>query len=203
MANYTKKILAQTLQELMKEKLLDDITVQELIERSSMNRKTFYYHFHNIAELLKWIIKENFSSVKTLPIALDTWNTNTINILTFIKENKFFFHSIHYSRYCAEIRMYLKLLLDEDIDKFVAIAWEFYTRNSAIEYTLTEANQNYIVKYYSGAIYSLLEEWLLGGMKEPIDDFVDILVKLVNHSMYQAFDSLSTTVETSSLFTII
>ena len=56
MANYTKKILAQTLQELMKEKLLDNITVQELIERSSMNRKTFYYHFHNLAELLKWII---------------------------------------------------------------------------------------------------------------------------------------------------
>lgn len=194
MANYTKKILAQTLQELMKEKLLDDITVQELIESSSMNRKTFYYHFHNIAELLKWIIKESFSSVKTLPIALDTWNTNTINLLAFIKKNKFFFNSIHYSRYCAEIRLYLKLLLDEDIHKFVAIAWEFYTRNSTIECSLTEANQNYIVKYYSGAIYSLLEEWLLSGMKEPIDDFVDILVKLVNNSMYQAFDSLSTTV---------
>ena len=56
MANYTKKVLSITLQELMKEKPLNDITVQELVDQASMNRKTFYYHFHTLSDLLLSLI---------------------------------------------------------------------------------------------------------------------------------------------------
>lgn len=58
MANYTKKVLSITLQELMKEKPLNDITVQELVDQASMNRKTFYYHFHTLSDLLNGALKK-------------------------------------------------------------------------------------------------------------------------------------------------
>lgn len=52
----TKKMLSGALKNAMKSKSLSKITVSELIEACGVNRKTFYYHFQDIYDLLKWIL---------------------------------------------------------------------------------------------------------------------------------------------------
>ena len=48
-----------------KQKPFSKITVSELINECNVNRKTFYYHFQDIFELLKWTFEqEAFSIVK-------------------------------------------------------------------------------------------------------------------------------------------
>ena len=44
----TKMAIAFAFKELLSEKALDKITVQEIAEKCEMNRKTFYYHFHDV-----------------------------------------------------------------------------------------------------------------------------------------------------------
>ena len=43
-----KKMLANTLKELMNEKPLTKITVQDLTKKCGISRQTFYNHFHDI-----------------------------------------------------------------------------------------------------------------------------------------------------------
>ena len=50
-----KKMLANTLKELMNEKPLTKITVQDLTKKCGISRQTFYNHFHDIYELVEWI----------------------------------------------------------------------------------------------------------------------------------------------------
>ncbi len=52
MANFTEKALAQTLFELLETQPIDKITVKEITDRCGLNRNTFYYHYHDVYELL-------------------------------------------------------------------------------------------------------------------------------------------------------
>ena len=55
MSDLTKYALAEALGGLLEKKRLDDITVTELCAAGGVKRQTFYYHFHDIYELVGWM----------------------------------------------------------------------------------------------------------------------------------------------------
>lgn len=57
----TKQKIAQALRQLMEERPLRKITVQNLMERTQMKRQSFYYHFRDIREVLEWICKKQLA----------------------------------------------------------------------------------------------------------------------------------------------
>ncbi len=59
----TRQMLFQAFQELLAEKSFDQISVQDLAERSTLNRATFYDHFADKFALLEALIGERFTSV--------------------------------------------------------------------------------------------------------------------------------------------
>lgn len=69
----TKRALVDALRHAMEHKKLSKITVSELISACNINRKTFYYHFHNIYELLKWMLEqEAIEVVKNFDLIVNT-----------------------------------------------------------------------------------------------------------------------------------
>ena len=54
----TKRLLADALKQEMKHKKFSKISVSEIIRICGVNRKTFYYHFQDIYDLLKWMFEE-------------------------------------------------------------------------------------------------------------------------------------------------
>lgn len=77
----TRKLLQQTLFELMQEKSFDAITVQDLADRSTLNRATFYAHFEDKYDLLDSIMREGFEQAlagavaETAPVNGETLRT--------------------------------------------------------------------------------------------------------------------------------
>lgn len=55
MSNITKKAIAASLKNLLKEKKLNKITVQDIADDCGINRQTFYYHFQDVYDLVEWI----------------------------------------------------------------------------------------------------------------------------------------------------
>lgn len=47
----------------MRRKPFSKITVSELIKTCNVNRKTFYYHFEDIYDLLKWMLEQEAVAV--------------------------------------------------------------------------------------------------------------------------------------------
>ena len=47
-------MLAESLKRAMKQKSFSKITVSEIIQDCGVNRKTFYYHFEDVYDLLEW-----------------------------------------------------------------------------------------------------------------------------------------------------
>ena len=48
----TKFAIAFAFKELLLEKSIDKITINDITEKCGINRQTFYYHFHDIYELI-------------------------------------------------------------------------------------------------------------------------------------------------------
>lgn len=52
MANYTQRAIIQTFQDMLKEMPFDKITVSAIVARCDISSNTFYYHYHDIYDLL-------------------------------------------------------------------------------------------------------------------------------------------------------
>ncbi len=78
----THQLLQQALQELMREKRFASITVQDIAERATLNRATFYAHFEDKYELLDSIVREKFQQevASKLPPG-SRWGVNTLRVL--------------------------------------------------------------------------------------------------------------------------
>ena len=51
-----KHDLAEALCQLLETKTLEKITVKDIVARCGVNRQTFYYHFHDVYDLMRWIL---------------------------------------------------------------------------------------------------------------------------------------------------
>lgn len=58
----TKQKIARALRQLMCERPLSKITVQDLMERAQMKRQSFYYHFQDIYDVLGWICEQQLGA---------------------------------------------------------------------------------------------------------------------------------------------
>ena len=78
----TRQLLQQALLELSQEKNFASITVQDIAERATVNRATFYAHFEDKYELVASIIREQFQRevASKVPTASDG-GVNALHVL--------------------------------------------------------------------------------------------------------------------------
>lgn len=84
----TKWKLAEALKKLMKEKSLHKITIQDIVEESGLTRQSFYYHFHDICEIIEWICKntllEKCDVEERMKRMLSVYKIEENEVLTFL-----------------------------------------------------------------------------------------------------------------------
>ncbi len=87
----TKKILKESLLELMQEKPVSKITIKEICDLSDMSRSTFYLHYQDQYELLKDIEKEvlekTFENLKNIDSPMNTMESIEA-FLNYVKEHR-------------------------------------------------------------------------------------------------------------------
>ena len=94
MAPSTKLALANALKAQLQKKFLDDITVKELVEACEINRQTFYYHFQDIYDLLRWLLEHE--TAEALGGAED-WQAALLDAFCYIRDNHMVIYHIYRS----------------------------------------------------------------------------------------------------------
>ena len=85
----TKTRLSNALKHLMTQKPFSKIRISELIEECNINRKTFYYHFEDIFQLLQWTLEqEAVEVVKQYDLLTDFEEAFTF-VLNYIEQNAY------------------------------------------------------------------------------------------------------------------
>ena len=80
MSNLTKRQLSVSLQKLLVQNQLDKITIQDLVNEAQVSRKTFYYHFQDIYDLLEWTLVDEGKKLLTERQGEDGWKNNLWNV---------------------------------------------------------------------------------------------------------------------------
>ena len=58
MANKTKHAIKEALVRLLDDRPFDKISVRDLVDECGISRNTFYYHYHDVYEVLEDIFEE-------------------------------------------------------------------------------------------------------------------------------------------------
>jgi len=89
----TKQKIARALRQLMCERPLSKITVQDLMERAEMKRQSFYYHFQDIYDVLGWICEQQLgASLQEDPeMDFEEWCLRLVHLL---EEDRAFYRRV-------------------------------------------------------------------------------------------------------------
>ena len=169
MANFTKKAIKDTFIELLEDHPLSDITVKDLVEKCGINRNSFYYHYHDLPELIEEIVKEDaeeiirkYPSVKSIVECYDA-------AIEFASQHRRAIMHIYKSVNREMFEGYLMEVCECLVRS--------YTNMVVSTESVNEGNIEIIVNYYKCVCFGLLIEWLNKGMKEnDSQNFRKILV---------------------------
>ena len=82
MCSNTKKNIALALRKLMATRSFDRITVQNLMDETSMKRQSFYYHFRDTRDVLMWICRrEVLEPLAASRLELEEWLFLALDLL--------------------------------------------------------------------------------------------------------------------------
>lgn len=155
--NYTKDLIRKEFINLLNKKKLHNITVTELAKTCNIERKTFYYHYENLTQLVKEIFDEELERVIEEFNETLSWEESFILAAKFILDNKKVVKHMYESDYKIELEKYIFSISGEIMRKYV--------RRVAKDTQAKEIDIKLIAYFYQCALSSSLIQWVATDMK--------------------------------------
>jgi len=183
MSNLTKLALARALKEQMKITPLSKITVNDIVNACGLNRRTLYYHFHDIYDLLEWIYKTEISEIIGNNKTSKTWQKGFLDILIYLEKNK----KIVFNTYNSIARDSLENHLYSEVYTAIFQVIE----ELSIELNVSDKEKEYVARFYKIAFVGVLIEWIKNKMFETPEIIISNLSKIVSGDIRRALEKFS------------
>ena len=103
----TNKTLSTSLKKWMEKKPLSKITVTDIVSACGLNRKTFYYHFQDVPDLLKWTLEQEAVDVVKKFDLLNELEDALRFAVSYIRENRHIINCAYDSMGRDELKRFL------------------------------------------------------------------------------------------------
>lgn len=183
MSLMTKRALAASLKNLLLQKPLNKITINDIAEDCGISRMTFYYHFKDIYDLVEWACAEDAARALEGKKTYDTWQEGFLNIFQAVQENKPFIMNVYRCVSRERIEQYLNPLIHNLILGVV--------EEKAAEMPVGEADKQFIASFYEYAFIGVMLEWISNGLKEDPSAIVERTSRLVHGNILRALRAFS------------
>ena len=151
MPTATKEAIANAVKTLLFEKKVKKLTVKDIVEESHMTRQTFYYHFEDIPDLLRWIFEQSMEHTMTEIFAQKDGESALRYFFVLALSARPYVERTVNSNYGEEV----KRLLREQFYRFFMQA----ARDKNLYPGLGAEEMEFVVRYHTGAIMNLLQNW--------------------------------------------
>ena len=188
----TKKALAASLKKFMKQKPLSKITVSQLISDCNVNRKTFYYHFEDIYDLLKWTLEEEaIEVVKQYDLLVDYQEVITF-VMDYVEENQ---HILNCA-YDSLGREGMKRFLYADVIGILSTLIEGIEQQENI-HADAEFKQ-FLCEFYTEALSGILISWFHDSKGRDRDKTIQDILLILRASLPNVLRASQQLCESSS-----
>ena len=182
MSQITKRALSASLKNLLLQKPLSKITINDIAEDCGINRMTFYYHFKDIYDLIEWTCEEDASRALAGQKTYDTWQQGLLQIFEAVLQNKPFIMNVYHSVSREQVENYLYKLT---YDLLVGVV-----REKAAGMSVREEDQDFIATVYKYAFVGLMLDWIKSDMKVDPQLIVDRLAQVMHGNVAAALERL-------------
>lgn len=167
----TRKAIFEGLAELMAEKELRKITVQELSDKVDIHRVTFYKHFMDIYDVYEQLEKHILREIGLLITEHGEKPSDELYhaVLQYVADNPSFFRMI-FSPHNTGM-LYHKLL-----KMFVGLKSLIWTELFGVDFSDSAAES--VIRYHANGCFAVISQWVNSGFTQPLDDVINTLSEL-------------------------
>ena len=169
----TKRILKETLIQLLKENDLPKISVKELCEIADVNRSTFYAYYTDVYDLLSQIEKETLHDINEFifmnPVRPENSHELLCVMLQYAYQNADLFQILMNEKNISNFR---KAIID--------LVNKLALYESQLGQIINPREKEYIQMYSINGFFGVLDKWLKDGMVEPIGEMADLIINLLD-----------------------
>lgn len=181
MSDLTKRAIKTSFLKLLNAKMLDKITVKDIVEDCGINRNTFYYHFEDVYALLQEIFEDETKNyvIKHGQNLTDAF----LDAIGFALENKrAVFHVFHSVK-----RELLEQYLFDVSDRLA----EHFVNEQAEGLTVGKEDLRYVTVFYKHAVVGTIIEWLLKGMEAEPERVIKRMGEIFDGSVRQTLERIA------------
>lgn len=171
--NKTKLTFAQAVQVLMNEKSLRKITVNDIVEKSSMTRQAFYYHFHDIYELLEWTCAYELFEGREERDTAEEWFFELIDRL---QANRKFYRKIYQEFDERLLEQMLAQRIQEEIERDFLKRYPAEKKNRGYD-----ENIDFLKNFIALSCAGYMQKWICGYHCESRDSMAQHMNYLIEY----------------------
>ena len=165
MPNFTRRAIKESFLKLLNQRPLNQITVKDIVEDCGINRNSFYYHFSDLPALVEEIMAEQVSAMVENHPTVDSVQEGSDAIVEFVMHNKRAIYHIYnsvsrdvFERHLMEVCRYVvTTYLDGMLEE------------------VEEADRDAILRFHRCACFGSVIDWLNGGMKDDVSDYLSLI----------------------------
>lgn len=173
----TQKALAESLKKLLNRKTLNKITVSDITNDCGMNRQTFYYHFHDVYELVDWIFAEEMKRYAQEGFTPDNWRDVMTRLMDNFLEERHFIINVYNSLNRKELEKYMRVFVKPAVTDIV--------NEIARNYDVSAEDIDFLTSTLTASLTGIVAEWIGGGMDPSyrlrLDKFFVLLDGMVEY----------------------
>lgn len=176
----TKNALADSLKKLMTQKPINKISIREITDDCGFKRLTFYYHFEDIYDLLKWTMRRELLVPLEKSGAFSTWQESGLYLLEYLKSNK----TLALSVLDSVGRETLKNLISNDTYEFCM----YFLRDIGKGLDVSDEDYHAVCKFYCISLAALTADWLENGAAETPEQLISVLETIISGQARRALE---------------
>ncbi len=173
----TKNLLSGALKKTMKGKPLSKITVSMIVSECGVNRNTFYYHFDDIYDLLKWTLEqEAVEVVKNFDLLVNPEEAISF-IIDYVDANNHIINCAYDSMGRAEMKRFFAA-------DFYDMIRSIIDRVSAeIGAVVEDDFKDFLTSFYTEALAGMLIKYFQGGERRSREELIEYIVFILQRSI--------------------
>lgn len=176
----TKHILVNSFKKIMRKKPLSKITIIEICNDCGMNRKTFYYHFEDINDMLRWMLEQEALAIVKQFDLLNDYEEVIRFVIDYIDTNDHILCCV----YDAVGREGMKRFFLSDFKNSITVIIEGIER--AMNISISQNYKQFLCDFYTSALSGMLLDWFLDRTARTKEDMIKYLTLTVKTSLIGA-----------------